>query len=511
VEPLLSSILLLSALLGGFPVVPPPAPVTPAGCVGMLCLAAHPAERRDLPVFRIAQAPPPKIAPPQGDGRACPGCPKRRLGAAFLQTTIINGFYELANLIRGQDTAKITPSTWWLNMKRGWEWDLDDFVVNQIGHPYQGNNYYTSGRANGLNFWESSALTAFGSSTWEYFGETNQASLNDFINTTLGGIALGEMFHRTAWLMRNTQKTGKPRLWSEIGATVVDPIGGINRFLSGDSARVVEKPRDMVPSALGATVAAGALWRGSNTETINSSAFGFLETEVLYGDPTTGRSRTPYDAFGVRLDIGGGSALSEARVRGRLIGQPYKGGAVQLNVAQGYQFNSNSAYRFGAQSFEANLSFVKDLSSTVSMWAAGWGGVTVLGAVDSLPPGTTPGEIPEEEEPDPDAGQGVSTGPRFYDYGPGTNFGGLFFLRHGRRPFLMFSYEAHHLYVVDGVRANHLLQRGRLDLRAPLKGPLGIGGTIEFFDRRTYYQTPGVSSAQYRFPQYRLYLTWSAS
>ena len=135
----------------------------------------------------------------------CDGCPKRRVGHAFLQNVIVNVFYETANLVRGQDTAKITPKTWWANMKQGWVWDLDDFTVNQIGHPYQGNNYFNTGRANGLSFWESAGLTAFGSGTWEYFGETNKASLNDLINTTLGGIALGEMFHRTAWLVRDPQ------------------------------------------------------------------------------------------------------------------------------------------------------------------------------------------------------------------------------------------------------------------------------------------------------------------
>src|SRR3954471_11619661 len=161
-----------------------------------------------------------------GGKRACDGCPRRRIGTSFLQVTYVNGIYELANLIRGQDTAHITPKTWWTNMKRGWEWDLDEFVVNQFGHPYQGNNYYTTGRANGLSFWESAALTAFGSGTWEYFGETNQASLNDFVNTTLGGIALGEMFHRAAWLVRNTETTGRSRLWSEIGAMAIDPVTG---------------------------------------------------------------------------------------------------------------------------------------------------------------------------------------------------------------------------------------------------------------------------------------------
>ena len=61
-------------------------------------------------------------------------------------------------------------------MEQGWVWDLDDFLVNQIGHPYQGSNYYNTGRANGLSFWESAGVTAFGSGTWEYFGETNHAS-----------------------------------------------------------------------------------------------------------------------------------------------------------------------------------------------------------------------------------------------------------------------------------------------------------------------------------------------
>ena len=147
--------------------------------------------------------------------RACEGCPRRSVGRSLFQTTIINVFYEFANLIRGQDTAKITPKTWWDNMEHGWVWDLDDFAVNQVGHPYQGNNYFTSGRANGLSFYESAALTAFGSSTWEYFGETNLPSVNDFINTTLGGIALGEMFHRAAWLVRDTRASGRGRLWKE--------------------------------------------------------------------------------------------------------------------------------------------------------------------------------------------------------------------------------------------------------------------------------------------------------
>ena len=451
-------------------------------------------------------AAPPTEAADQEE-RPCAGCPPRRLGRAFLQATIINGFYELANLIRGQDTAKITPKTWWTNMKRGWEWDLDDFVVNQIGHPYQGNNYFNAGRANGLSFWESAAITAFGSGTWEYFGETNQASLNDFINTTLGGIALGEMFHRTAWLVRNTQLSGKARLWNEIAATAIDPVTGANRFISGDASRVGEKPREMTPSSLGTVAAAGATWRGSNNQSVESETRPYFELDVLYGDPTTGRSRTPYDAFAVRMTFGGGGPVSEAQVRGRLFGHPLKDGAIQFTISQAYQFNSNDAYRFGAQAVEGNVMFVKRPSPRVKIVAAGWGGATILGAVDSLPPGET--KIPDEAPPDPSAGQGVSTGPRFYDYGPGSNAGGLFTVMRQNTRLLTAAYELHHLYVVDGIRANHLLQHTRVDGRIPLRGPWSITLTGEYFDRRTFYHTENSTPAHFHFPQVRAALSWS--
>jgi hypothetical protein len=291
-----------------------------------------------------------------------------------LQTTVVNVLYELANLARGQVTARITPKTWWDNMEQGWVWDLDDFVVNQVGHPYQGNNYFNTGRANGLGFYESSAVTAFGSATWEFFGETNHASLNDFINTTLGGIALGEMFHRTAWLIRNPSASGRGRLWSEIGATAVDPITGANRFLSGDASRVSERPPDMVPSRLFAQGSAGVLWRGDETSAFESSGQAFLEVDGLYGDVESGRSQTAYDAFGVRLRFGGGSGFSEARVRGRLLGQPFQGDNLHFTVVQSYDFQNNDAYRFGAQSFDAMVIFAPERSATTRVVVAGWEG-----------------------------------------------------------------------------------------------------------------------------------------
>jgi hypothetical protein len=454
-----------------------------------------------------SDVPSPAAPAPLDEGRACPGCPRRSVGKALFQTTMVNVAYELANLIRGQVTARITPKSWWENMQQGWVWDLDDFTVNQIGHPYQGNNYFNTGRANGLSFYESAALTAFGSSTWEYFGETNHPSLNDFINTTLGGIALGEMFHRAAWLVRDTRKSGRGRLWNEIGATVIDPITGLNRFLTGDASRVVDKPPDLVPSALATDMSLGVLWRGNASSAFDANGQPFFEIDGIYGTPLQGHSRTPYDAFGVRLRFGGGSALSDARVRGRLLGQPLNGGKLHFAVSQSYDYQLNDAYATGSQSFEGNLGFARDLSSSIRFAFLGWGGLTILGAIDSLPLGVE--ERPEEEEPS--AGQGVSEGPRFYDYGPGSNFGFAANLYRRNHGLVVFSYEGRQLYSLDGVRANHFLQRGRLDLRVPLRGAFGIGGTAEYFDRRTYFQDEDRTTKKIHYPQLRAYFTWGRS
>jgi len=450
-------------------------------------------------------APTPAPAPNHFAGRACDGCPWRRPGTALLQATYINVVYGLANLIRGQVTARITPSTWWANMEQGWVWDLDEFVVNQFGHPYQGNNYFNAGRANGLSFWESAAVTAFGSGTWEYFGETNHASLNDFINTTMGGIALGEMFHRAAWLVRNPQNPSKKR---EIIALAIDPVTGVNRFLSGDASHASQKPPDLVPSSLGALFSAGVLWQEDDTPDAETAVRAFAEMDLRYGEPTEGRSRTPYDAFLVRFRLGGGSAISEAKVRGRLLGQPVKKNA-EFIVSQSYDFTKNGVYAFGAQGIEGNLSASYALSSRTAVRVVGYGGLTVLGAVDSLPlEGTV---TPEPEEPSEDAGQGVSEGPREYDYGPGTTFGGGATFSINGRSFAVATYEGRHLFVVDGVRANHLLQRLRVDVLVPVHGAFGLGLTAEYFSRRTYYKDVNQTKRDFDYPQFGVYLTWRTS
>ncbi len=433
---------------------------------------------------------PPGQQPLSMEGRACEGCPRRSVGKSLFQATVINVFYELANLIRGQDTAKITPKTWWANMEQGWVWDLDDFLVNQVGHPYQGNNYYNAARANGLSFYESAAVTAFGSATWEYFGETNHASLNDFINTTLGGIALGEMFHRVSWMVRDTNATGRGRLWSEIGAMVLDPVTGANRFITGDASRVSDKPAEFVPSSVGGFTAAGALWRGSQER-----AFDVDRRALPRDGPALRRSedhREQPDAvrrllgapalrrrLGVQRGQGEGAPGGNADRRGQ--------GAVQRAPELRLPEQRRLQHRIAV--VRRRLQRAAE-SVGAKQPVAGWLGGRHGARRDRLPAARPHGDPggggarPGEESP----GQGVSEGPRYYDYGPGGNFGfAAEFARDGR-PWVVFGYEGRHLFSLDGVRANHFLQRTRVDLLLPLRGSLGFGASGEYLKRHTYYQ-----------------------
>jgi len=104
--------------------------------------------------------------------------------------------------------------------------DYDLFIVNYVGHPYQGSFYYNAVRSQGAAIWQSSVFTLMHSLLWEYVweGGLEQPSIQDLIITPLGGIILGELTHRAALaLSRNGSK------WYEIILTcILNPAFAIN-------------------------------------------------------------------------------------------------------------------------------------------------------------------------------------------------------------------------------------------------------------------------------------------
>jgi hypothetical protein len=434
---------------------------------------------------------------PDEGKRACPGCPPRRPFRAMGNVIAVNLIYLGVNLIFKPADEKIYyrtyPKIWWNNISYGFEWDDNTFMINQWGHPYQGSTYFSAGRGNGLSFWESAPLSAFGALTWEYLAERHKPSLNDLIMTTLGGIALGEMFHRSAWLIRDTTDTGKSRMTREIVAAVIDPVTGVNRFIDRDALKVVEKPAMYVPSALLAAFDVGVLWRGEDLSFLEADGEPFFQANVGYGTISQGRSKAPFDAFVVSLRMGGGGgAISELRVRGRLNGVPIGGKpekparhTLHFTTLMGYDYDNNSAYQFGGQDFSGAFTSEWRFTPAWRLVTTASGGFLVLGAIDSL------------YVADPD---------RYYDFGPGFSYGAGMALTRRGHPFLRASYNGVWLHTVDGAQADHWIQNVRLDLLVPVKGRVGVGTTGEFIRRRSYYDGP--DDVLQRFPQVRVYLSW---
>ncbi len=437
--------------------------------------------------------------------RACDGCPKRRPFSAVLQVLAINLAFNWINRTRNpNDEFMVTFHSWWENLRYGFEWDYNTFQVNQFGHPYQGNLYFNAGRANGLNFWESAPLAALGSATWEYFGERNHASINDFVNTTMGGIALGEMFHRAGWLVRDSTAI-EGRKKKEFLALALDPITGANRFLNGDASRVSENPPDLKPTTTVGDFEAGVQFNGEvNEGVVNSAGKPFLGIRLGYNDIFASPYKVPYDAFNVTLRIGGGSGITEATVRGRLyghfLGDPQKEQHTEFVVAQAYDYERNGLFDYGGQSIVAGLSRTFRLSDSVRLAAFGLGGPIVLGAITSplllSNPGETPSETPTGEEND-----------RTYDYGPGAEIAGGAALSAKGYPIARFTYGGFYIRsvsTIEGITAQHYAQYLRLDLLAPLYKQLKLGMSADYINRATYYRD--LPDVHQWIPQLRFFL-----
>jgi hypothetical protein len=430
------------------------------------------------------------------DGRRCAGCPVRRLVRPYFESLALDAMYNTGNHLRGHHTARVGLKSWWQNLRHGFEWDNNPWGVNQIGHPYQGSNYFTSARAHGLTFWESTPVAAFGSATWEFLAENNRASLNDLINTTLGGIALGEVMHRVGWLIRDPTATGGSRRWKELLATAIDPMGGLQRFTSGDAKRVSEKPTSLIPASVTTRIRAGALWQGRNARQVEAAAVPFVDMEMDYGSIRTGRDTVPFGAFEVTFQSRGSNALAGLAARGRFLGRPFgPDGRAQFSIFQTYDYIRNRAYAFGGQGVEAEVALTKALSSTTSLWMSAAGGATVLGAVDTI---ATP--------PDGAVVDAALLSRRTYDYGPTLRFGGSAELQRTGRALARLAYQGYQLSVVDGVRSFHVLQRVNLDVHVPLTRALSLGLGGEYFFRKAYFWPAGNRIDQ--SPQFRVFAAW---
>jgi len=230
--------------------------------------------------------------------------------AAFENIIINTAVWADNRFERKADYAKISLNSIRANIKRGFVWDNDLFASNQLLHPIHGSLFFSAARSNGLNYWESLPYSFMGSLSWEICAETTPPSINDLLSTSFGGAALGEVSYRLSNLVLDDSKTGANRLWREFVGTVVSPVRGLNRIITGKAWKVRHKnykyiDYEKIPVNISVTL--GDRYMADDNRFFRQNNNAYLIYQMNFGNILNKESSKPYDCFkfNVLFDLGG--------------------------------------------------------------------------------------------------------------------------------------------------------------------------------------------------------------
>ncbi len=399
------------------------------------------------------------------------------------------GIGELApwtvNRLTNSPWAYISTATARYNLQTGFTWDNDPFATNQASHPYHGGAYFNAARTNGFSFWESAPFVLAGSFLWEMFMENQPPSMNDLLNTTMGGIVFGEVQFRAANMIFDNTATGLQRILREAGGFVVNPVGGFNRLVHGEMWATFQNPPDRLPSSL--YIELDGLYRHGSGPVPSRAGEdqGGLSVLMRYGDPFEGVHRDPFEYFDVSLSLltPHSAFITEIVARGLLMdgtlsASPSAEQRFGLFLEMDY-FNHEQAV-YGAQVVGAShLMRVPLGAETELRTEVGLMGIPIIGVgVD----------YPEENI--------ASTSGVTYDYGAG--FGAQVSARLRRREvdLLVLAWSLVGQRASNGISKSSQIQALSAEARLPLTRNLVVGGGWSWGERTTTYdRLPTVDSS----------------
>lgn len=429
-----------------------------------------------------------------GDGSSLfgDGAPeqKRFWSAAFELTAIIMVTFGINKWKSKWDWADVTWSSLSDNFQTGFTYDRDPFFTNQFEHALHGNYYFNVARSNGYNFWESGVFAFVGSFAWECCTEIEPASINDQLNTTLGGMEVGEIAHRLARALLDNTAHGANRVFRELGGFVLDPAGNFNRVLQGDLTRQGPNPPDRLPSRLNVDADLGYRHLGGEAVSPDQA---LLTVSVLYGSPFEGEMHKPFDSFTLGLEIASaGANLTRFEDEGILKGWDIAGGSSSakhvFGLLMGFDYVNNQVETFGTQALSAGLlsrfQLAPGLAAETKMEAS----IFPLAAVKT------------QEANDPLSG-------RNYDYAPGggVRLGATLF-RAGRQ-IAEVTYGIGWTRTVDGTSSSNTVQSLRAMARLPLGQAFGLGAAYQWYGRDTSF--PSAPRGFKSQSEWRVFLTRS--
>jgi hypothetical protein len=404
------------------------------------------------------------------------------------------GLCAFNNYISGEPFAKISFNSVKHNLDTCFVWDNDVFVVNQFGHPYHGGIYFNAARSSGYNFWESVPFSFGGSMMWELFMETDPPQINDLINTTLGGVMVGEMLYRVSSLVLDESKTGTSRFFNEIFGFALSPMRGLNRLFSGDMWRHTPKNvHDVFPVSSRLNIGYSNITQAAKVEFKKHHLL--MEYIFTYGKQFETDTYKPFDFFRVKFgfdtrktDLPSSWASGYGLLYGKNLSPNNKNRFI-LGFFHDYDFFYNEIYRMGVQSIGVGLMYFVPENKKFTFNFTFHSNLVALSALNSI--------YREGENRDYDFLYGNKTMlDAMIGYGPVN---------------LEVDYRIYILKTIDGWPGHHTLGMLNPKLLVNIYGGVGLGLEFIMYHRFGKFDSRPEYTREYnkRITEQRLYLTYA--
>ena len=377
------------------------------------------------------------------------------------------------------------------NLKAGLEWDDNQFATNSFNHPYAGSLYFTGARANGYDYWHSIPFTFAGSWHWEYMCEANHGAYNDWINTSIGGMALGEALFRLSTMVLDNTATGNSRAWREIAGFALAPTRGFNRLITGEAFDVHANPPDRFPSYGGMRLDLGLRVLGDERLWQASSSKFFVRFAAIHGDPYREEMKRPFDHFQFVFHVNHDNSphtIAQITTKGYLFGNEVSRSERAQHILAAYQHSDyldNEAFTYGAQSFGASWLARFVTESGFETRTELHTNAIILGASKC---------------------DYFSISGREYDYGPGLGYKLNASFGRGAREYLSAGYAGAYIHSINGNAADHFLNMFHVRASFPIRDYFMFGSDyIVYIADRKYADYDDVHT---RNPELRAYVSW---
>jgi hypothetical protein len=292
---------------------------------------------------------------------------------------------------------------------------------------------------------------------------------NDIINTSFGGIVMGEMTARLSNLILSKQGKPKSSTTSTV-ALLVNPIQGFNRILDKEWGKQTKPSSCDANASLVIDCGMRVTDNRNDQSKPHQSIYGRMYLQ--YGDPYS-KCKTPFSNFSLITEFGNddSSKVNVLQIEGSLFGKTIKESeknTTAFNITMNYDYLQNAHFVYGAQGIRTNLFSKYNISKNIQLQLKAGAGIITLAAV-------------------PNTYMYYGEG-RNYDYCSGVSFHVGAGLNLYNKVFFTFNSNAAETMTVNGYKSSHLFHNTRAELRVVLYKHLTVTASNSNYYFNGYYK-----------------------